>query len=203
MHVGMPSRPAAAGRASPDPRVRPPPGCDRDRRSGLTLIDGAARSPRLDRGVEVTEVFVCEPLWRADARAALDALRPGRHGAADQPGGLRQSRSANGPRVSSRSRASRRPICRRAIPTTPSSSSSRAWRNRAISVRSCEARTARGADAVIAASPRTDLFNPNTIRKRGHGLRPAPGRSLDHRRAELAPGTTSGSSAARVDAEAL
>src|SRR5215204_4967889 len=46
-------------------------------RSGLTLIDGARELRRaLDGGVEVVEVFVCEPLVGGeDARAVLDALQ--------------------------------------------------------------------------------------------------------------------------------
>lgn len=52
----------------------------RDRRereaSGLTLVDGARELRRaLDAGVEVVDVFVCEPMLAGeDARAALDAL---------------------------------------------------------------------------------------------------------------------------------
>ena len=43
-------------------------------------------------------------------------------------------------------------------------SSSRASRSRATSARSCARPTAPGSTRVIAASPRTDLFNPNAIR---------------------------------------
>ena len=52
---------------------------DRSERTalGLTLVDGAREVRRaLDAGVEVVEVFVCEPLLAGpDARVALDAIR--------------------------------------------------------------------------------------------------------------------------------
>ena len=141
---------------------------ERDR-TGLTLIDGARELRRaLDAGVEVVEAFVCEPLLAGpDARAALDRL-DGRPGAGDRRRARRSSpgwRSASGPRAWSPSSGSRRPTSRtsRCRPTRWSWSS-RASRSRATSGPSCAAPTGPAPTPSIAASPRTDLFNPNAIR---------------------------------------
>ena len=141
---------------------------ERDR-TGLTLIDGAREVRRaLDAGVEIVEAFVCDPLLAGpDARAALDLLRA--RGVPVQPTSearLRQARVRRArrghPRRGSHPVAGARPPSR--FPTIRSSSSSRASRSPATSARCMRSADGAGADAVIAASPRTDLFNPNAIR---------------------------------------
>ena len=172
MMAAMPSPAPALLTSLANPRVKAAAALrdrrDRDR-TGLTLIDGARELRRaLDGGVEVVEAFVCEPLLAGpDARAALDLLRAL---GVDDPAGERgrsspRSRSASARRVSSPSSASPRRISRDSrCPRMRSSWSSRASRSPATSGRSSAAPMAPGADAVIAASPRTDLFNPNAIR---------------------------------------
>ena len=141
----------------------------RDReRSGLTLIDGARELRRaLDRGVEVTEAFVCEPLLAgADARAAFDALRD--RGVTVLPTSEAVfAKVAFGDRAEGLVAVARIPsadLVSLAIPDDglvcvlegvekPG--------NLGAVLRSADGA---GVDAVIAASPRTDLFNPNTIR---------------------------------------
>ena len=172
-HDGVDALPCPAVLTSlANPRVRAAAAL-RDRRerdrTGLTLVDGARELRRaLDAGVEVVEAFVCEPLLAGpDARAALDRLRAiGIDDPVGERAGLRQARvrrARRGPRAVVRipSTDSRRPrVARR----TRWSSSSKASRSPATSGPSCAAPTAPGVDAVVAASPRTDLFNPNAIR---------------------------------------
>ena len=143
----------------------------RDReRAGLTLIDGARELRRaLDRGVEVIEAFVCEPLLAGpDARAALD--RVARRAASTilptSGGGLRQGRLRRARGGSRRRRA--HPVDRSRVAWPPPTDALvvviegvEKPGNLGAVLRSADGA---GADAVIAASPRTDLFNPNTIR---------------------------------------
>ena len=137
-------------------------------RTGLTLVDGAREVRRaLDAGVEVVEAFTCEPLLAgADARAALDRLLSG-------PAPLHRTtervfaRLAFGERAEGIVAVIRIPsleLGRLALPVDPL----------VLVLEGVEKpgnlgavlRTADGAgvDAVVAASPRTDLFNPNAIR---------------------------------------
>ncbi len=144
----------------------------RDRRTreelGLTLVDGARELRRaLDAGVEVVEAFVHEPaLAGEDARIALDRLRASGvplHSTSEPA----FAKVAFGARVDGLVAVVRPPALDLAglqLPSNPL----------VIVVEGVEKpgnvgailRTAdgAGADALIAASPRTDLWNPNVIR---------------------------------------
>lgn len=140
---------------------------ERDR-TGLTLIDGARELRRaLDAGVEVAEVFVCEPLLAgADARAALDRLHA--LGTTIRPTSEAVfAKLAFGERaegfvavVSIPSMA----LVDLPLPETALIAVIEGVEkpgNLGAVLRSADGA---GADAVVAASPRADLFNPNTIR---------------------------------------
>jgi RNA methyltransferase, TrmH family len=140
---------------------------ERDR-SGLTLIDGARELRRaLDAGVAVVEAFICEPLLAgADARAALDRLRAA--GASIQATSEAIfAKLAFGQRAEGLLAVARIPevgLGNLALPGTPLVVVVEAVEkpgNLGAILRSADGA---GADAVIAASPRTDLFNPNVIR---------------------------------------
>ena len=140
---------------------------ERDR-TGLTLIDGARELRRaLDAGVAIDEAFVCEPLLAGpDARAALDGLLGARvpivrvteRVLATLAFGERAEGLVAVARVPSLS------LDDLSVPPDPL----------IVVIEGVEKpgnvgavlRTAdgAGADAVIAASPRTDLYNPNAIR---------------------------------------
>ncbi len=140
---------------------------ERDR-SGLTLVDGARELRRaLDTGVTVVEAFVCEPLLAGpDARAALDQLRAA--GTA-----LQATSEAVFARLAFGQQAEGLVAVIR-IPTLGLDHLVLSERPLVIVVESVEkpgnlgailrSADGAGADAVIAASPRTDLFNPNAIR---------------------------------------
>jgi TrmH family RNA methyltransferase len=144
----------------------------RDRRdrdlTGLTLIDGARELRRaLDRGVEVVEVFVCEPLLAGpDARAALDRLR-------DLGTTIRPTTEPVLAKIAFGARAEGLVAVAR-IPSTALAGLSPAADALVVVIEGVEkpgnlgailrSADGAGADAVIAASPRTDLFNPNAIR---------------------------------------
>lgn len=141
----------------------------RDReRAGLTLIDGARELRRaLDSGVEVVEAFVCEPLLAgADARAALDRLRV--LGTTIRPTTEPVfAKIAFGERAEGLVAIARIPSTDLAGLVLPDDAlvvvieGVEKPGNLGAVLRSADGA---GADAVIAASPRTDLFNPNTIR---------------------------------------
>ena len=162
-------------------------------RSGLTLVDGARELRRaLDAGVEVVEAFVCEPLLAGpDARAALDRLRA-RHGTGPrhERGRLRQARvrrTGRGPGRGRPDRRRRRSTRSTFRPTRWSSSSRRVEKpgNLGAVLRSADGA---GVDAVVAASPRTDLFNPNAIRaSAGTVFTRTARRGADGRGPRLAP----------------
>jgi TrmH family RNA methyltransferase len=137
-------------------------------RTGLTLVDGAREVRRaLDAGAVVVEAFVCEPLLAGpDARAALDRLRAGAAPLqatsasviAKLAFGARSEGLVAIVRVPSMALADLR------LPEDPLVAVIEGVEkpgNVGAIVRSADAA---GADAVIAASPRTDLFNPNAIR---------------------------------------
>jgi TrmH family RNA methyltransferase len=140
---------------------------ERERR-GLTLVDGARELRRaLDAGVEVSEVFVCEPMLAgADARAVLDRLARG-----DAPmvavGEGAFARLAFGERAEGlvaviRTAGHRLDDLR--LPDEPLLVVIEGVEkpgNVGAVLRSADGAAA---DAVIAASPRTDLWNPNVIR---------------------------------------
>ena len=137
-------------------------------RSGLTLIDGSREVRRaLDAGVEISEAFVCEPLLAGpDARAALDRL-----GAIGVPVHATSDRVfakiAFGERAEGIVAVARIPpleLDRLALPAQPLIVVVEAVEkpgNLGAVLRSADGA---GVDALIAASPRTDLFNPNAIR---------------------------------------
>jgi TrmH family RNA methyltransferase len=144
----------------------------RDRRerdaTGLTLVDGARELRRaLESGVHVVEAFVCEPLLAGeDARVALDAL---------VAGGVLVTMStetafaklAFGDRAEGLAAVVRAPslaLDDLRLPAQPLILVIEAVEkpgNIGAVLRSADGA---GVDAVIAASPRTDLANPNAIR---------------------------------------
>ena len=144
----------------------------RDRRErqrrGQTVIDGTRELRRaLDAGVEVVEAFVCEPMLAGeDARAALTALRSG-NAPVHTVSPAAFEKLAFGDRAEGLVAVITAPsldLDRLVLPTDPL----------VVVLEGVEKpgnlgavlRTADGAgvDAVIAASPRTDLTNPNAIR---------------------------------------
>ncbi len=140
---------------------------ERDR-AGLTLIDGARELRRaLDAGVTVVEAFVCEPLLAGpDARAALDRLRA--DGTTIQPtSDAVFAKLAFGQRAEGLVAVIR-------IPATGLDDISLPDQPLVVVVEAVEkpgnlgailrSADGAGASAVIAASPRTDPFNPNAIR---------------------------------------
>lgn len=144
----------------------------RDRRqrdlSGLTLIDGARELRRaLDAGVHVTEVFVCESLLAGpDARAILDRLRA--TGMAIRPTSEPVfMKLAFGERAEGFVAVASIPSTALSELTLPDDALVTVIEgvekpgNLGAVMRSADGAAA---DAVIAASARTDLFNPNAIR---------------------------------------
>ena len=140
---------------------------ERDR-TGLTIVDGARELRRaLEAGVEVIEAFVCEPLLAGpDARAALDLL-----GASATT--LQHTNEPVFARIAFGERAEGLLAVVR-IPSTGLEAIALPPDPLVLVIEGVEKpgnvgavlRSADGAgvDAVIAASPRTDLFNPNAIR---------------------------------------
>lgn len=144
----------------------------RDRRerdaSGLTLVDGARELRRaLAAGVEVVEVFVCEPLLAGeDARGALDALAA-RGVAMTTTSQSAFAKLAFGDRAEGLVAVVRAPslaLDELRLPADPLILVVEGVEkpgNIGAILRSADGA---GVDAVIAASPRTDLANPNAIR---------------------------------------
>jgi TrmH family RNA methyltransferase len=144
----------------------------RDRRErdrvGLTLVDGAREVRRaLDAGVDVVEAFVCEPLLAGpDARAALDLLR-------DRDVPVQATSEAVFAKLAFGERAEGLLVVVR-VPSTALADIELPGDPLVAVIEGVEKpgnvgavlRSADGAgvDAVVAASPRTDLFNPNAIR---------------------------------------
>ena len=171
MMASMPSPTPPLLTSFANPRVRAATAL-RDRRerdrSGLTLIDGARELRRaLDAGVLVTEVFICESLLAGpDARAVLDRMRAA--GWVIRPTSEPVfMKLAYGDRAEG-------VVAVAAIPSTDLSELSlpddalvaviegvEKPGNLGAVMRSADGA---GADAVIAASARADLFNPNAIR---------------------------------------
>lgn len=140
---------------------------ERDR-SGLTIVDGAREVRRaIEAGTEVVEAFVCDAMLAGeDARLALTALRAGdapvHHVSSTAFGSVAFGDRGEGLVVVVR--VPHLDVDRLAPPPDalvvvlegvekPG--------NVGAVLRSADGA---GADAVIAASPRTDLFNPNVIR---------------------------------------
>lgn len=144
----------------------------RDRReresTGLTLVDGARELRRaLDAGVEIVEVFVCEPMLAGeDARAALDALAARRTPLTTTTEAA-IAKIAFGDRAEGLVAVIRAPklvLDDLAVPDDPLLVVIEGVEkpgNLGAILRSADGA---GADAVIAAAPRTDLANPNVIR---------------------------------------
>jgi TrmH family RNA methyltransferase len=144
----------------------------RDRReresTGLTLVDGAREVRRaLESNVDVVEAFVCEPLLAGeDARVALDLLRD----RSVPITGTTQpafARIAFGERAEGLVAVIRSPnrgladLTLTAEPLLVVIEGVEKPGNLGAILRSADGA---GADALIAASPRTDLTNPNVIR---------------------------------------
>jgi len=163
--------PAPLITSSANPRVRAAVGL-RDRRerdrAGLTIVDGAREVRRtLDAGVDVVEAFVCESLLAgADARAAFDLIV-----ARDVPRcSVSESVFA---KLAFGGRAEGLVAIVR-VPSTDLGDLEVGSHPLLLVIEGVEKpgnvgavlRTADGAclDAVIAASPATDLYNPNAIR---------------------------------------
>ena len=144
----------------------------RDRRereaTGLTLVDGAREARRaLDSGVAVVEAFVCEPLLAGeDARAALDQLRA-REIPITSTTEPAFTKIAFGDRAEGLLLVIRVPafaLDDLRLPAAPLVVVVEAVEkpgNLGAIFRSADGA---GADGLIAASPRTDLFNPNVLR---------------------------------------
>lgn len=144
----------------------------RDRReresSGLTLVDGAREVRRaLDAGVDVVEAFVCEPLLAGeDARSALDTL-VARHVPITTTTEAAFGKLAFGERAEGLVAVVRPPSVDLADlrlagdPLVVVVEGVEKPGNVGAVLRSADGA---GADALIAASPRTDLANPNVIR---------------------------------------
>jgi TrmH family RNA methyltransferase len=144
----------------------------RDRReresTGLTLVDGAREVRRaLESNVDVVEAFVCEPLLAGeDARAALDALR-------DRQGSITATTEQAFAKIAFGDRAEGLVVVVRA-PTRSMDDLTLPAEPLLVVVEDIEkpgnigailrSADGAGADAVIAASPHTDLANPNVIR---------------------------------------
>jgi RNA methyltransferase, TrmH family len=158
--------------ASPsNPRIKAAAGL-RERRerdkSGLTLVDGARELRRaLEAGVEVVEAFLCEPLVGGeDARIALDELQS-RSVAVRTTTEAAFAKLAFGDRAEGLVAIVRAPtlgLADLALPADPLIvviESVEKPGNLGAVLRSADGA---GVDAVIAASPLTDLANPNAIR---------------------------------------
>ena len=154
-----------------NPRVKAA-GALRDRRqrdrTGLTLIDGARELRRaLEAGVTVVEAFVCEPLLAGpDARAVFDRLRANGttlHTTSEPVFAM----LAFGERAEGIVAVVRIPTTRLddlvlpPVPLVVVIEGVEKPGNVGALLRSADGA---GVDAVVVASPRTDLFNPNAIR---------------------------------------
>ena len=167
----MTSMPAAEIASPSNPRIKAAARLrDRRRRAetGLTLVDGARELRRaLDAGADVVEAFVCEPLLAGeDARAVLDALAA--H--AIQTTSATEAafgKIAFGDRADGLVGVVRVPPMRLddlSVPEEPLIVVVEAVEkpgNLGAVLRSADGA---GVDALIAASPKTDLMNPNAIR---------------------------------------
>lgn len=171
MMAAMPSPTPAVLTSFANPRIKATTAL-RERRTrdltGLTLVDGSREIRRaLDAGVDVVEAFSCEPLLAGpDARAALDLLRA--RGVAVQPTSEPVfARLAFGERAEGLVAVIRIPsaaLADLALPADPLVAVIEGVEkpgNVGAVLRSADGA---GVDAVVAASPRTDLFNPNAIR---------------------------------------
>jgi TrmH family RNA methyltransferase len=160
--------------SSSNPRIRAAAAL-RDRRerdaTGLTIVDGARELRRaLDAGVEVVEAFICEPMLAGeDARIALDGLDAlARTGTpVHRTSKAAFAKLAFGERAEGLVAVIRPPGLALDDLRLPADAlvvvieGVEKPGNVGAVLRSADGA---GADAVIAASPRTDLANPNVIR---------------------------------------
>ena len=171
MMASMPSPATPEITSRSNPRIAAVAGL-RDRRErerqGLTVVDGSREVRRaIDSGADVVEAFVCGPLLAGpDARAGLDALeRRGTLVTAVSQGVF--EKLAFGDRAEGLLAVVRIPdlsLERLALPADPLVAVIEGVEkpgNIGAVLRSADGA---GADALVAASPRTDLFNPNAIR---------------------------------------
>jgi TrmH family RNA methyltransferase len=136
--------------------------------TGLTLVDGARELLRaLDRGVAISEAFICEELVRtAEAEEAVERLRAlaasirdvseaviAKVGFGDRSDGVLAVIRTPGIRLDD--------LLPPPNPLVAIVESIEKPGNLGAILRTADGA---GADAVIAADPRTDLFNPNAIR---------------------------------------
>ena len=155
-----------------NPRIRSAAAL-RDRRererTGLTIVDGARELRRaLDAGVTVMEAFVCDPMLAGpDARAALDGLNAADAVPVHHVSETAFAKLAFGDRAEGLVAVIRPPSMALADLELPPDALIVVLEgvekpgNVGAVLRSADGA---GADAVIAASPRTDLANPNVIR---------------------------------------
>jgi RNA methyltransferase, TrmH family len=140
---------------------------ERERR-GLTMVDGSRETRRaLDSSVEVLEAFVCEPLLAGpDARAALDVLTTRQVPMTSVTEPVFE-KLAFGERAEGLVLVVRIPdlaLERLELPVDPLVVVMEGVEkpgNVGAVLRSADGA---GADALVAAAPLTDLFNPNAIR---------------------------------------
>jgi TrmH family RNA methyltransferase len=140
---------------------------ERDR-TGLTLLDGAREVRRaIDAGTELTEVYVCEALLAgADARTVLDRLRGGAIPVqpTSEPVFAKLAFGARSEGLVAIARIPSLELSGLALPADPLVAVVEGVEkpgNLGAVLRSADGAAV---DAVVAASPRTDLFNPNVIR---------------------------------------
>ncbi len=167
--MASPTRPELTSRTNPKVVAA---AALRDRREretrGLTIVDGVREVRRaIEAAVEVVEVYVCEPLLAGpDARAALDALGVAGVTPITTSEGVFE-KLAFGGRTDGLVAIVRIPdlsLERLQLPADPLVVVIEGVEkpgNVGAALRSADGA---GADALIAASPRTDLFNPNAIR---------------------------------------
>jgi TrmH family RNA methyltransferase len=144
----------------------------RDRRereaTGLALVDGAREVRRaLESNIDVVETFVCEPLLAGeDARAALDQLRDRSIPitATTEPAFAKIAFGERAEGLVAVIRIPNRGLADLTLPVEPLLVVVEGVEkpgNLGAILRSADGA---GADALVAASPRTDLANPNVIR---------------------------------------
>ncbi len=137
-------------------------------RQGLTIVDGAREVRRaIESGAEVVEAYVCEPLLAGpDARGALDALANAGIMPTTTSDGVFE-KLAFGDRAEGLLAVIRVPdlsLGRLALPADALVAVIEGVEkpgNIGAVLRSADGA---GADALVAASPRTDLYNPNAVR---------------------------------------
>lgn len=167
----MPTRERPLLTSTANPRIKAAAAL-RDRRerdaAGLTLVDGTRELRRaMNAGAHILEAFVCEPLLAGtDARAILDGLATAATPTHAVTGPLFR-KLAFGERLDGVVGVVRIPSLDLAdldLPTDPLVVVIEGVEkpgNVGAVLRSVDGA---GADALIAANPRTDLFNPNVIR---------------------------------------